>query len=53
MFAHELRDNAARIGEMVTGNAFQAFLAILRNGFIEAFSANFENSPDDGEPVEE
>lgn len=34
-------------------NAFQAFLAILRNGFIEAFSANFENSPDDGEPVEE
>lgn len=34
-------------------SAFQAFLAILRNGFIEAFSPNFENTPDDGEPVEE
>lgn len=34
-------------------SAFQAFLAILRNGFIEAFSAHFENTPEDGEQVEE
>jgi hypothetical protein len=34
-------------------SAFQAFLAILRNGFIEAFSANFERSPGDGEPGEQ
>jgi uncharacterized protein involved in outer membrane biogenesis len=34
-------------------SAFQAFLAILRNAFVEAFTTQFENAPDRGEPVEE
>ena len=33
-------------------SAFQAFLAILRNGFVEAFTTQFENAPDQKEPVE-
>ncbi|MGE8498227.1 MAG: DUF748 domain-containing protein [Pseudomonas sp.] len=29
-------------------SAFQAFLAILRNGFVQAFNARYENAPPEG-----
>jgi uncharacterized protein involved in outer membrane biogenesis len=32
-------------------SAFQAFLAILRNGFIEAFNTRFESTQDESNPV--
>lgn len=34
-------------------SAFQAFLAILRNAFVQAFTTRFENSPARDEPVTE
>jgi hypothetical protein len=34
-------------------SAFQAFLAILRNAFVEAFTTQFENPPSRREPVKE
>jgi len=32
-------------------SAFQAFIAILRNGFIEAFNTRFESSLEEGDPA--
>lgn len=34
-------------------SAFQAFLAILRNAFVQAFNTSFENTLDESKPIKE